>query len=174
MTKMPYGEQLRHPNWQRRRLEIMESAGFACQSCGDTQTTLNVHHRLYVKGRMVWDYSDHELECLCESCHRIAHGNREFLDRLMSCGAGRVEAAIGLLGGALAATMDLDVGDEDEAKRIGGEWFLSGAMGAMLVYQWPNQRAANAIRKARDGTTLNPAEEILVRFLESFEGPGEG
>lgn len=35
MKKMTYTEQLQHPNWQRKRLEVMEAAEFSCELCGD-------------------------------------------------------------------------------------------------------------------------------------------
>jgi hypothetical protein len=72
-TKPTYWEQLKSPQWQRRRLEIMSRDEFECQYCGDSESTLNVHHKHYFKGRMVWDYSDDELVTLCESCHELTH-----------------------------------------------------------------------------------------------------
>lgn len=74
MTKqLSYGEQLKHPNWQRRRLEILQRDNFCCQSCYDNETTLHVHHKRYVKGRMAWEYTDRELVTLCEQCHSLEH-----------------------------------------------------------------------------------------------------
>lgn len=73
MSKMTYSEQLKHPNWQRRRLEVLEGAGWACQNCGDKGTTLHVHHKRYIKGRSVWEYSGEELLALCEPCHAEEH-----------------------------------------------------------------------------------------------------
>lgn len=52
MEKMTYRQQLLHPNWQRKRLEMLSSAEYRCCNCGDGQTTLHVHHKHYVKGRM--------------------------------------------------------------------------------------------------------------------------
>lgn len=68
-TKKPYWEKLRDPRWQRKRLEVMERDGFACRSCGDSESTLNVHHGYYVKGREPWEYRDETLWTLCEECH---------------------------------------------------------------------------------------------------------
>jgi hypothetical protein len=82
---MTYGEQLRHPNWQRKRLERMQAANFECENCGDKETTLNVHHKRYVRGRKVWEYENWELEVLCENCHGHKHEGREIID-LMLCG----------------------------------------------------------------------------------------
>lgn len=59
----------RDPRWQQKRLEVMQSAGFRCENCEDTKSTLNVHHRSYVNGRKPWEYTPIELECLCEWCH---------------------------------------------------------------------------------------------------------
>lgn len=67
-----FWQQYRDPRWQRRRLEIMESAGFKCEECGTGSATLNVHHRHYIKDRAPWDYEDDELRCLCEDCHTDA------------------------------------------------------------------------------------------------------
>lgn len=65
-----YLELLRDPRWQRRRLEVMSAADFACQRCDAKDKTLNVHHVVYRFGAMPWDYDDSELHCLCEPCHR--------------------------------------------------------------------------------------------------------
>lgn len=76
-------EQYKHPQWQRRRLEVMEGADFACQRCGDKESTLNVHHRHYIKGRKIWEYSDDELQCLCESCHENLHSIQDAMKEVM-------------------------------------------------------------------------------------------
>lgn len=80
---LSYSEQLLHPNWQKRRLEILSLASFECQNCGDTEKTLHVHHRRYIKGRKAWEYADEELSCLCEECHGKEHAAREELDAIM-------------------------------------------------------------------------------------------
>lgn len=67
--KPSYYELLRHPEWQKKRLKIMEAAGFECADCGDGDTTLNVHHKYYEKGAKPWEYPDDALICLCEPCH---------------------------------------------------------------------------------------------------------
>lgn len=70
---MGWSSQYKHPNWQRVRLQAMESAGFKCQSCAAQDRTLNVHHKQYFKGRKIWEYRPNELSVLCEGCHLSDH-----------------------------------------------------------------------------------------------------
>lgn len=63
-------ELYKRPEWQRKRLEVMEAARFECENCGEKERTLNVHHKFYVKGRKPWEYDDEDLTCLCEPCHK--------------------------------------------------------------------------------------------------------
>lgn len=79
MNKMTYREQLLHPNWQRKRLEILQRDGFACQLCCEDQSTLHVHHKQYAKGRMAWEYPADELVTLCEECHETMHAQNDLL-----------------------------------------------------------------------------------------------
>lgn len=72
MTKMTYAEQLKHPFWQKKRLEVLEDARWRCECCEDATRTLHVHHKRYVKGRMAWEYEREELASLCEACHEQA------------------------------------------------------------------------------------------------------
>lgn len=83
-----YSEKLRDPRWQRKRLEIMERDGFACSHCRNTEVTLNVHHRIYRKNAMPWDYEDEVFITLCEDCHTLAEDVKEKL--LMSIGKNRM------------------------------------------------------------------------------------
>lgn len=70
-TKIDFFEQYKDPRWQKKRLEIMERDNFRCQSCGDTEKTLNVHHTVpYRKETKPWEYEYDELITLCEGCHK--------------------------------------------------------------------------------------------------------
>jgi hypothetical protein len=64
-----YAEKLKHPKWQKRRLEILQRDLFTCMDCGDMDTTLHIHHKVYRSGAEPWDYEDNELITLCENCH---------------------------------------------------------------------------------------------------------
>lgn len=173
MTKLTYSEQLRHPNWQRKRLEVMEAAAFSCESCGDTETTLNVHHRRYVKGRMAWEYERSELQCLCQPCHAQHHEHRELLERLLMNGDGREPQAIGLLGGYCAAMLEIGEEMENEAIDVGGESYLAGAVAGLMRPQgrigWPEIAAAiRALYEPAAPYPWNPAEEHLLQVMESM------
>lgn len=74
-----FSDQYRHPMWQKKRLEALEAAAFTCQECFSDETQLHVHHKKYVKGRMVWEYGLDELAVLCEPCHEGAHAMKDAL-----------------------------------------------------------------------------------------------
>ena len=81
---MNFKDQYKHPNWQRVRLEALEAANFTCQRCGSSEEQLHVHHKRYIKGRMIWEYSGVELEALCEPCHAESHRDKELLQALIA------------------------------------------------------------------------------------------
>lgn len=84
-VKTTYGELLKNPNWQRKRLEMLEAAGWSCKVCAATEKTLHVHHKQYIKGRKPWEYENSELEVLCEDCHSLEHVEKKaFADLLMA------------------------------------------------------------------------------------------
>jgi hypothetical protein len=66
-----YYDLLKRPEWQEKRLRIMERDGFKCTGyyCEGGKGQLHVHHRFYRKGVNPWDYPDGTLETLCEACH---------------------------------------------------------------------------------------------------------
>lgn len=73
MAKKTYWEKLKDPRWQRLRLEAMLAADFSCESCGESESPLNVHHKEYFKDHEPWDYEIKQLSVLCEDCHEIEH-----------------------------------------------------------------------------------------------------
>lgn len=104
MTQMTYGDQLKHPNWQRKRLQMLEAAEWRCSRCHCAEVTLHVHHKHYVKGRMAWEYSAEELCVLCEDCHEEEHGLKDrrqsFIARLAFDGPLDAERLIAIAAGA--------------------------------------------------------------------------
>ena len=123
--KAVYADKLLDPRWQKKRLEIMKSAEFACETCGDKKQTLHVHHQWY--GDDPWDcvvqpdefncydtleanrfhcisfiannYS--QFVCLCSDCHKIIHGfNRFQLDWIFSRSIDMIAASHRSTGGS--------------------------------------------------------------------------
>lgn len=82
--KLSYYEQLKHPKWQKMRLEVLEAAGWKCSSCACTDKTLHVHHKQYIKGRAAWDYDMSNFEALCETCHADAHNSKEIINEILA------------------------------------------------------------------------------------------
>lgn len=129
MPKMSYSEQLKHPNWQRKRLEVLEAADWSCERCFAENVTLHVHHRAYVKGRMAWEYENSELEALCKDCHEGEHADQETFATigplLTEAGHGSAERAF-LAGLAIACGVADDAFarsyfmDNPDAYRMGG------------------------------------------------------
>lgn len=83
MEKKTYFEKLKDPRWQKKRLEMLESAEFKCQSCGDTEDTLNVHHVFYEKDTDPWDYQDKVYMVLCNKCHEKWHRIKAAMDEVL-------------------------------------------------------------------------------------------
>lgn len=84
MAGKSYSELLKDPHWQRRRLEILNRSNFTCESCESGDKTLHVHHKLYRKGAMPWEYENQELQALCEDCHTEQHIFRERLNEAVA------------------------------------------------------------------------------------------
>ena len=70
---MTYQEKLKDPRWQKKRLEVLERDNWCCKNCGDYESTLHVHHKVYEKNKAPWDYENVMLESLCEDCHKKEH-----------------------------------------------------------------------------------------------------
>lgn len=66
---MTYSEKLKHPLWQKKRLEVLNRSDFTCGMCGSKEKTLHVHHGYYSRGLMPWEYPDDAYHCLCFDCH---------------------------------------------------------------------------------------------------------
>lgn len=72
---MSYSDLLRDPRWQKKRLEVLTIAGFACSKCKCATRNIQVHHKQYRHGAAPWDYENDELEVLCDLCHEIEHAD---------------------------------------------------------------------------------------------------
>ena len=72
-TSITWSDQYKHPQWQKKRLEVLEASEFQCDMCGSKEKQLHVHHKQYFKGRMMWEYASDELQALCADCHEHNH-----------------------------------------------------------------------------------------------------
>ena len=66
---MSYEEKLKHPLWQKKRLQILNRDKWKCKLCKDSETTLHVHHIDYEGKSNPWDVSNKNLVTLCQHCH---------------------------------------------------------------------------------------------------------
>lgn len=72
-----YSEKLKDPRWQKKRLEVLQLRGWACEVCKHTTKTLHVHHSIYLKGKDPWEYEENYLRVLCDECHAEEHDGAE-------------------------------------------------------------------------------------------------
>lgn len=78
-----YSEKLKDPRWQKKRLEIFNRDQWMCQRCYNHESTLVVHHRLYLPDTEPWDYPNELLLTLCESCHELEREERSGSEELL-------------------------------------------------------------------------------------------
>lgn len=168
MQKLTYREQLLHPNWQKRRLEALSAARFSCAICGDAESTLHVHHKHYVKGRMAWEYSDEELEVLCDACHQTRHANLDLIDRMFveaGISGDPVSAAAALLGGFFAGYVDVSPEIEHAAEQVDGMTHDLGVLASIAsCVEW--RYLADAV-DALHVKLLSPAQSAAYERWDS-------
>ena len=77
--KVRYGEKLFDNRWIAKKKQILLRDNHRCVICGKNEGKLHVHHKQYhfIKRLQIhtdpWDYEDHLLMTLCESCHSRGH-----------------------------------------------------------------------------------------------------
>ena len=150
-----YYELLKHPNWQRKRLEIMQRAEFACEYCGATGETLNVHHAYYEKDLRPWEYPDSSLHCLCEKCHcKFQALYTELKRQLGRISLGAMQSLLGYSIGLRCledAEVEVDVPTHEIASAIAEVWGVreGDVIGYILgkSQQTITSRELNALRE---------------------------
>jgi 5-methylcytosine-specific restriction endonuclease McrA len=70
---MNYQDQLRSPEWKKRRKEILNRDNYTCLICHNNCGKLHVHHSDYTNGLWAWEYTDEYLLTVCEDCHEALH-----------------------------------------------------------------------------------------------------
>lgn len=146
-----YTQKLKDPRWQRRRLQILERDNWTCQKCGDTETTLMVHHRLYRPDTDPWDYSEHELVTLCKDCHEQEYCTWAEADEVL-CSAARLKLwaddAHGL--GCCITSMKTKFSSEIIMRLVW--WLLRDASAQELLNKAYTERFSS--READNGATI--------------------
>lgn len=71
-----YSEKLKHPLWQKLRLEVFERDNWTCQECFSKENSLQVHHCYYAKGNP-WNTPADCLVTLCAVCHEERQKDEE-------------------------------------------------------------------------------------------------
>lgn len=77
---MTYSQKLKDPRWQKKRLDILNRDDWTCRKCENKESTLHVHHKVYIKGKDPWEYPAKFLITLCDSCHEDWHRMKNILD----------------------------------------------------------------------------------------------
>lgn len=70
---MTYKDQIQRPEWQRKRLEIMERDEWKCCLCNDETKQLHVHHLYYDNELKMWEYDNEVMVTVCATCHKNIH-----------------------------------------------------------------------------------------------------
>lgn len=80
---MKIEDQIKSPQWQKKRLEVLQRDNFQCQICGSTEKTLHVHHLYYKDNLNYWEYPDIAYITLCEDCHNREHKVRDSINQIV-------------------------------------------------------------------------------------------
>jgi hypothetical protein len=155
MAGKSYFEKLKDPRWQKRRLEVLDQNGWACEDCGETSKTLHVHHGYYESGKEPWEYDDLSLHVVCEDCHGRTTELMKRIRRQIGC---LPVSSLGKLLGYIhgIALIDCPVGgvpvtSYEHAEGIGDAWRLSPEQ-VIDLYQ--------SIGEPVDGFSLQDAVEV--------------
>lgn len=145
-----YAEKFKDPRWQKLRLEALQAANWTCSLCGDTETTLHVHHRQYFKGHEPWEYQVGQLEVLCETCHEAEHDSQDKL--LLACSFVQLNGPTGrpsvasLVAGYCGMPMTNELVDDPGAYLIGQ---LAAAMEPRLNFNTVVDLRAGLVARRR-------------------------
>lgn len=70
---MGYYTQLAQPEWKEKSHNVKVANNWTCQHCGRKEgrdsVVMEIHHPLYIRGKLLWNYADCLLLCLCGGCH---------------------------------------------------------------------------------------------------------
>jgi Zn finger protein HypA/HybF involved in hydrogenase expression len=169
MTKT-YSELLKDPRWQRKRLEILQRDSFTCQSCMDSESTLHVHHKHYIKGRLPWEYEEHELVTLCESCHgsmdEVQAEQKDLLAKLNMDGPYSTQDALCMLAGWANQNCGYDLSAWAPKGRY--SFVLGEIIDTIDVWRWKYEDVLR-LRDALKAVSSDERLDALVRLALDLE-----
>jgi hypothetical protein len=84
VMKIEFKDQYSHPEWQKKRLEVLKRDKFLCLLCEVSERTLHVHHRYYKRDKMLWEYDDKCYLTVCDECHEYLHNVQDILNEKLS------------------------------------------------------------------------------------------
>jgi hypothetical protein len=70
MPAATYSEKLTDSRWLDKRAEILDRAKNCCEDCGACKN-LQVHHKVYARGKAPWEYENDTLIAVCDACHQL-------------------------------------------------------------------------------------------------------
>lgn len=177
-VEMPtYKELLLDPRWQRKRLEVLEAAGWRCEYCMDGENTLHVHHNRYVKGRKPWEYERSELRALCADCHEEHHAHKRRLDALVSHVDPILLGEIVAVAYGFAAASAIPGRKQDAGisalvvSDLDGNAFHAGALCRMVTDGRAAliQDTAEVVRRYFPEQCFTPAQKRILESISSFD-----
>lgn len=74
-----HDEQLKDPRWERLRMVLTNHVNSTCQVCKRKKRSLQIHHKLYIEGKNLWDYPNRFLIVMCSDCHQEWHTKHNYL-----------------------------------------------------------------------------------------------
>ncbi len=163
---MKYSEKLKDPRWQKVRLKIFERDEFECATCGNSKSTLFVHHKYYEYGIEPWDYPLNSLVTLCKTCHEEADEMRKNLRRQIAL-TDQDDLVMGFAAGLL---MERDEGFKFEPQNC--EQLLGVLLvGAQLRKEFRHAmwRAEKEFFKLKDKKLNGSAVEKLINTAHESE-----
>lgn len=95
-----YSELLNDERWKRASSGIKGRDNGRCRCCGNSSFNLQVHHIVYKKNLMPWEYEPEDMITLCGSCHEfISTSMAKSIDivRRISCNGDNAEQLLYLL-----------------------------------------------------------------------------
>ena len=164
--KTSYFQKLRDPRWQKKRLEALDAADWSCQRCCDKESTLNVHHKQYFKGREPWDYEVKQLAVLCEDCHQAEHGAPDEL--LVAASYAPIDGPIDRQTAAcvLAGLIDQPLGEELNQFKWAQSAHFVGEIACWLIALYLNKKGVHERMEQLDSGEV--ARVMAIAFINHF------